>query len=82
MIFENLVDYIIGVYVEMRKEVRNSKDIIFISVRILLVIFRLFIVFVRLRLVDVVEKEDVNEVMRFMEMFKDFFNFVYEMYNR
>lgn len=82
MILENLVDYIIGVYVEMRKEVRNSKDIIFISVRILLVIFRLFIVFVRLRLVDVVEKEDVNEVMRFMEMFKDFFNFVYEMYNR
>lgn len=82
MILENLVDYIIGVYVEMRKEVRNSKDIIFILVRILLVIFRLFIVFVRLRLVDVVEKEDVNEVMRFMEMFKDFFNFVYEMYNR
>lgn len=82
MILENLVDYIIGVYVEMRKEVRNSKDITFISVRILLVIFRLFIVFVRLRLVDVVEKEDVNEVMRFMEMFKDFFNFVYEMYNR
>lgn len=82
MILENLVDYIIGVYVEMRKEVRNSKDIIFISVRILLVIFCLFIVFVRLRLVDVVEKEDVNEVMRFMEMFKDFFNFVYEMYNR
>lgn len=82
MILENLVDYIIGVYVEMRKEVRNSKDIIFISVRILLVIFRLFIVFVRLRLVEVVEKEDVNEVMRFMEMFKDFFNFVYEMYNR
>uniref|UniRef100_A0A8C7FAI0 DNA replication licensing factor MCM7 n=1 Tax=Oncorhynchus kisutch TaxID=8019 RepID=A0A8C7FAI0_ONCKI len=58
-------------YVEMRKEARVSKDCTFTSARTLLSILRLSTALARLRLVDVVEKEDVNEAMRLMEMSKD-----------
>ncbi|XP_077867906.1 DNA replication licensing factor mcm7-like, partial [Saccoglossus kowalevskii] len=68
---ETLTDYITGAYVEMRKEARNSKDTTFTSPRTLLAILRLATALARLRLVDVVEKEDVNEAMRLMEMSKD-----------
>ncbi|KAK2144271.1 hypothetical protein LSH36_772g01022 [Paralvinella palmiformis] len=68
---ESLTDYITGAYVEMRKEARNSKDTTFTSARTLLAVLRLSTALARLRLADVVEKEDVNEAMRLMEMSKD-----------
>ncbi|XP_038070926.1 DNA replication licensing factor mcm7-A-like isoform X2 [Patiria miniata] len=68
---ESLTDYITGAYVEMRKEARGSKDTTFTSARTLLAILRLSTALARLRLVDVVEKEDVNEAMRLMEMSKE-----------
>ncbi|XP_064639255.1 DNA replication licensing factor mcm7-B-like [Lineus longissimus] len=71
---ENLTDYITGAYVEMRKEARNNKDMTFTSARTLLAILRLSTALARLRLSDSVEKEDVNEAMRLMEMSKDSLN--------
>ncbi|XP_041093315.1 DNA replication licensing factor MCM7 [Polyodon spathula] len=68
---ESLSDYITAAYVEMRKEARVNKDTTFTSARTLLSILRLSTALARLRLVDTVEKEDVNEAMRLMEMSKD-----------
>ncbi|CAH1782437.1 unnamed protein product [Owenia fusiformis] len=68
---ENLTDYITGAYVEMRKEARNSKESTFTSARNLLGILRLSTALARLRLGDSVEKEDVNESIRLLEMSKD-----------
>ncbi|KAH6940128.1 hypothetical protein HPB50_025008 [Hyalomma asiaticum] len=68
---EELTDYIVSAYVEMRKEARNSKDATFMSPRTLLAILRLSTALARLRLVEVVEKDDVNEAMRLMEMSRD-----------
>lgn len=82
MIPENLADYITGAYVEMRKEARNSKDTTFTSARTLLAILRLSTALARLRLADAVEKEDVNEAMRLMEMSKDSLNPAHEMHKR
>ena len=71
---ESLADYITGAYVEMRKEARNNKDMTFTSARTLLAILRLATALARLRLADTVEKEDVNEAMRLMEMSRDSLN--------
>ena len=71
---ESLSDYITGAYVEMRKEARNSKDTTFTSARTLLAILRLATALARLRLADNVEREDVNEAMRLMEMSRDSLN--------
>ncbi|GCB82069.1 hypothetical protein scyTo_0021517, partial [Scyliorhinus torazame] len=71
MIPETLADYITAAYVEMRKESRVSKDMTFTSPRTLLSVLRISTALARLRLVDTVEKEDVNEAMRLMEMSKD-----------
>ncbi|XP_077466422.1 DNA replication licensing factor MCM7 isoform X2 [Stigmatopora argus] len=71
MVPVTLADYITAAYVEMRKEARVSKDTTFTSARTLLSILRLATALARLRLMDVVEKEDVNEAMRLMEMSKD-----------
>lgn len=68
---EALSDYITAAYVEMRKESRVSKDTTFTSPRTLLSILRLSTALARLRLVEAVEREDVNEAMRLMEMSKD-----------
>uniref|UniRef100_A0A8C9WK51 DNA replication licensing factor MCM7 n=1 Tax=Scleropages formosus TaxID=113540 RepID=A0A8C9WK51_SCLFO len=68
---ESLANYITAAYVEMRKEARVNKDTTFTSARTLLSILRLSTALARLRLVDTVEKEDVNEAMRLMEMSKD-----------
>merc|ERR1719244_1523011 len=69
-----LTDYITGAYVEMRKEARGSKDMTYTSARTLLAILRLATALARLRLMDSVEKADVNEAMRLMEMSKDSLN--------
>merc|ERR1712150_306197 len=71
---EGLTDYITGAYVEMRKEARNNKDMTFTSARTLLAILRLSTALARLRLSEMVEKEDVNEAMRLTEMSKDSLN--------
>ncbi|XP_041034631.1 DNA replication licensing factor MCM7 [Carcharodon carcharias] len=71
MIPESLADYITAAYVEMRKESRVNKDMTFTSARTLLSVLRISTALARLRLVDTVEKEDVNEAMRLMEMSKD-----------
>lgn len=67
---EKLTNYIVGAYIEMRKEARNNRDTTFTSARTLLAILRLSTALARLRLADIVEKEDVNEAIRLMEMSK------------
>merc|ERR1711892_1525505 len=60
-----LSNFIVGSYCELRKEARleeNKYSTTFTSARTLLAM---------LRIVDQVEKEDVNEAMRLMEMSKD-----------
>ncbi|CAG5132698.1 unnamed protein product [Candidula unifasciata] len=79
---ESLSDYITGAYVEMRKEARNNKDMTFTSARTLLAILRLATALARLRLADTVEKEDVNEAMRLMEMSRDSLNSMHEAQSR
>merc|ERR1712142_902669 len=69
-----LTDYITVAYVELRKEARNNRDMTYTSARTLLAILRLATSLARLRLMDTVEKADVNEAMRLMEMSKDSLN--------
>jgi len=69
-----LTDHIVREYCELRKESRNKaneKSSTFTSARTLLAILRLSTSLARLRLVDKVEREDVTEAMRLMEMSKD-----------
>ena len=71
---KELTEFIVGSYCELRKESRNidnQKSSTFTSARTLLAILRLSTSLARLRLVDQVEKEDVIEAMRLMEMSKD-----------
>ncbi|PSN40226.1 DNA replication licensing factor Mcm7 [Blattella germanica] len=67
---EDLTDYIVDSYVEMRKEARNGKDMTFTSARNLLAILRLSTALARLRLSDNVDKDDVKEAIRLTEMSK------------
>ncbi|XP_019761238.1 DNA replication licensing factor Mcm7 [Dendroctonus ponderosae] len=75
---EDLTEFIVEAYVELRKEARNSKDMTFTSARNLLGILRLSTALSRLRLSNVVEKADVNEAIRLMEMSKDSLNQTFE----
>lgn len=75
---ENLTDYIVSSYVELRNVARNSKDMTFTSARNLLGILRLSTALARLRLADVVEEDDVKEAIRLMEMSKDSLNHTFE----
>ena len=69
---KELTDFIVGSYMSLRKESRDDpKATTFTSARTLLAILRLSTALARLRLVDKVEKEDVGEAMRLMEMSKD-----------
>nr|XP_022912267.1 DNA replication licensing factor Mcm7-like [Onthophagus taurus] len=69
-----LTEFLVSAYVELRKEARNSRDMTFTSARNLLGILRLSTALARLRLSDVVEKDDVNEAIRLMAMSKDSLN--------
>ncbi|KAH1005992.1 hypothetical protein HUJ04_006879 [Dendroctonus ponderosae] len=71
---EDLTEFIVEAYVELRKEARNSKDMTFTSARNLLGILRLSTAL----LSNVVEKADVNEAIRLMEMSKDSLNQTFE----
>ncbi|CAH3981099.1 unnamed protein product [Pieris brassicae] len=66
----HLTDYIVSSYVELRREARNSRDVTFTSARNLLAILRLSTALARLRLSDMVEKEDVSEAIRLVDMSK------------
>ncbi|UYV73253.1 MCM7 [Cordylochernes scorpioides] len=66
---EELADYLTGAYVELRKEARGA-DSTFTSPRTLLAILRLSSALARLRVDNVVTKEDVVEAMRLMEASK------------
>ncbi|GAB6019601.1 Mcm2-7 hexameric complex component [Chamberlinius hualienensis] len=70
----SLLDYIVNAYVEIRKEARNQKDMTFTSARSLLAVLRLSTALARLRLVNEVDKEDVNEAIRLLEMSKESVN--------
>lgn len=71
---DDLTDYIVGAYVELRREARNNRDMTFTSPRNLLGILRLATALARLRLADNVEKDDVSEALRLLEMSKDSLN--------
>ncbi|CAH1098449.1 unnamed protein product [Psylliodes chrysocephalus] len=75
---EELTDFIVSAYVELRIEARNSKDMTFTSARNLLGILRLSTALARLRLSNIVEKDDVNEAIRLMEMSKDSLKHTFE----
>lgn len=62
-------------YVEMRKEARNSHDKTFTSARNLLAILRLSTALARLRLSNVVDKDDIAEANRLVEMSKHSINY-------
>jgi len=68
---QSLTDHIVSVYVEMRKEARVNTDATFTSARTLLAILRLSTALARLRLSNIVERDDVNEAIRLMEMSKE-----------
>lgn len=75
---EGLTDFIVAAYVDLRKEARNSRDMTFTSARNLLGILRLSTALARLRLSNIVEKDDINEAIRLMEMSKDSLNQTFE----
>ncbi|XP_055624873.1 DNA replication licensing factor Mcm7 [Toxorhynchites rutilus septentrionalis] len=74
VITPELSEYIVNAYVSLRREARNSRDVTFTSARNLLGILRLSTALARLRLADQVEKDDVLEALRLLEMSKDSLN--------
>ncbi|XP_065079085.1 DNA replication licensing factor Mcm7 [Ochlerotatus camptorhynchus] len=74
VITPELSEYIVNAYVELRREARNSRDMTFTSARNLLGILRLSTALARLRLADEVDKDDVQEALRLLEMSKDSLN--------
>jgi DNA replication licensing factor MCM7 len=66
----DLTDFLVDSYVELRKDSRNKEDKTFTSARNLLAILRLSTALAKLRLSDIVEREDVIEAMRLLEMSK------------
>lgn len=66
-----LTDFLVDSYVDLRKDSRSSStDTTFTSARNLLAILRIATALAKLRLSDLVEKEDVVEAMRLLEMSK------------
>ncbi|CAH8656194.1 unnamed protein product [Heterobilharzia americana] len=63
----HLADYLVGAYVEMRKEARANKEMTYTSARTLLAIMRLSTALARLRASPEVCKGDIDEAMRLME---------------
>ncbi|XP_006621278.1 DNA replication licensing factor Mcm7 [Apis dorsata] len=72
---EELTDYIVESYVEMRRAARNGEDKTFTSARNLLALLRLSTALARLRLSDIVEKADIIEANRLIEMSKHSINY-------
>lgn len=74
VITPELSEYFVNAYVELRREALNRKDQTFTSARNLLGILRLSTALARLRLADEVDKDDVQEALRLVEMSKDSLN--------
>lgn len=66
----DLTEFLVNSYVDLRKDSRNNGDTTFTSARNLLAILRLSTALAKLRLSDLVEREDVVEAMRLLEMSK------------
>ena len=67
----NLCLFVIVLLFRQDKAENNSRNSTFTSARTLLAILRLATALARLRIVNTVEKDDVKEAMRLMEMCKD-----------
>lgn len=67
---ETLSEFLVDSYVDLRKDSRNNEDITFTSARNLLSILRISTALAKLRLSDIVEREDVVEAIRLLEMSK------------
>jgi len=69
---EELTEFLVNSYVDLRNDSRNngSKDTTFTSARNLLAILRLSTALAKLRLSDLVEREDIVEAIRLLEMSK------------
>lgn len=65
-----LTEFLVDSYVDLRKDSRNNGDTTFTSARNLLAILRIATALAKLRLSDLVEREDVVEAMRLLEMSK------------
>ncbi|KHJ40761.1 MCM2/3/5 family protein [Trichuris suis] len=68
---ENLSEYLVGTYVELRREAKGNRDATYTSARTLLAILRLSTALARLRLSEMVIEEDVVEACRLMEASKE-----------
>uniref|UniRef100_A0A8V5HBC7 DNA replication licensing factor MCM7 n=1 Tax=Melopsittacus undulatus TaxID=13146 RepID=A0A8V5HBC7_MELUD len=68
---EALAEPITAAYVELRKGTGNGRELGFTSARSLLAILRMATALARLRLGDVVEREDVAEAVRLLEMSRE-----------
>ncbi|CAG7818629.1 unnamed protein product [Allacma fusca] len=66
-----LSERLVGAYVELRNEARNSRETTFTSPRSLLAILRLSTSLARLRMSDVVIEDDVIEAIRLVERSRD-----------
>lgn len=67
---EELTEFLVESYVDLRKDSRSNCDTTFTSARNLLSILRIATALAKLRLSDLVEREDVVEAMRLLEMSK------------
>lgn len=65
-----LTEFLVDSYVDLRRDSRNNDDTTFTSARNLLSILRISTALAKLRLSDLVEREDVVEAMRLLEMSK------------
>lgn len=68
---ENLKSMLVEEYVKIRNNARNQRDALFTSPRILLGAIRLATAKARLRLADVVIKEDIVEALRLMRVSRE-----------
>lgn len=67
---EELTEFLVDSYVDLRNDSRTNDGTTFTSARNLLAILRLSTALAKLRLSDVVEREDILEAIRLLEMSK------------
>lgn len=71
---KDLTEHLANAYVTIREDSRNNKNATFTSPRTLLSIIRMSTALAKLRLGATVEKFDIDEALRLMEMSKDTLN--------
>ena len=67
---QELTEHLANAYVTIREDSRNNKNATFTSARTLLSIIRMATALAKLRLGDQIERMDVDEALRLMEMSK------------